>query len=193
MFENPLKRFLRRVSGSDIPVLIQQANRALEADAYEKAAEMFLQLARKNEELAPHRAPFLHIESGRAAILGGQTAQGIARFRSGLTLLASQQRFARLRSLGEGIEAELCERDLETEAQEIEALVESNLPFAASAEPIAPAKKPLLPTHCPSCGAGMKPYEIEWLGDLTAKCAYCGSPVRGNSRRTGLWVKENLK
>jgi hypothetical protein len=36
----------------------------------------------------------------------------------------------------------------------------------------------VLPTHCPSCGAALRPDEIEWLDESTAECAYCGSPVR---------------
>jgi hypothetical protein len=42
----------------------------------------------------------------------------------------------------------------------------------------APLKRPLLPTHCPACGAAVRPDEVEWLDDVTAECAYCGSPVR---------------
>ena len=33
-------------------------------------------------------------------------------------------------------------------------------------------------SHCPSCGASLRPDEVEWLDDVTAECAYCGSPVR---------------
>ena len=32
---------------------------------------------------------------------------------------------------------------------------------------------------CPSCGAAVRPDEVEWLDYVTAECAYCGSPVRG--------------
>jgi hypothetical protein len=72
---------------------------------------------------------------------------------------------------------ELNERGLTKEAAEIESMLTGGTSSVPVAE-TAPAKKPILPTHCPSCGAGLKPEEVEWLDDVTAECAYCGSPVR---------------
>jgi hypothetical protein len=43
---------------------------------------------------------------------------------------------------------------------------------------LTPTKKPILPTHCPSCGAALRPDEVDLPDDITAECAYCGSPVR---------------
>jgi hypothetical protein len=75
--------------------------------------------------------------------------------------------------------AELNERGLTNEVTDIEILLKTLLPSRASfeAQP-SPAKKPILPTHCPSCGAAVKPDEVEWLDEITAECGYCGSPVR---------------
>jgi endogenous inhibitor of DNA gyrase (YacG/DUF329 family) len=49
--------------------------------------------------------------------------------------------------------------------------------FSAPSSAI-PARKPILPTHCPACGGTVRPDEVEWLDEITAECAYCGSPVR---------------
>jgi hypothetical protein len=72
--------------------------------------------------------------------------------------------------------AELKERGLEVEATNIEILLGTLLPDTFSAEPLA--KRPSIPTHCPSCGAPLRPDEVDWLDDVTAECGYCGSPVR---------------
>ena len=62
---------------------------------------------------------------------------------------------------------------------EIANLLKASLPKGFQAGNSAPAKKAVLPAHCPSCGAAVRPDEVEWLDDITAECDYCGSPVRG--------------
>ena len=75
--------------------------------------------------------------------------------------------------------AELNARGLSNEVTDIEILLKTHLPAKFTIEPQAnPTKKPILPTHCPSCGAVVKPDEVEWLDEITAECGYCGSPVR---------------
>jgi hypothetical protein len=165
----------------DIPPALQQANQMMAIGDYKNAAQAFHELAHGAEERFPQRAPFLFIESGRAFILSGQIKPGMADLRRGLTILASQRRFPRMQLLGGRIVDELRARDLNAEAGEIETLLNGNLPAAASAETPAPEKRPTLPTHCPSCGAAVKPDEIEWLDEITAECSYCGSPVRDES------------
>lgn len=43
------------------------------------------------------------------------------------------------------------------EAEEIANLLGGALPSGSSTETPAPQKRPILPTHCPSCGAAVKP------------------------------------
>ncbi|MHA1769501.1 MAG: hypothetical protein ACTSV3_06565 [Candidatus Thorarchaeota archaeon] len=35
-----------------------------------------------------------------------------------------------------------------------------------------------LPLKCPSCGADVSPENVDWVGPLEAKCAYCGATMR---------------
>lgn len=164
----------------DVPPVLQRANQLMASGEYEEAASLFADLGKRAEDRFPHRAPFLFIEAGRAAILGGQTKIGIAHLRRGLTLFASQGRMHRMRMVGERAIDELQARHLKAEADEIAALLNSNTPAIDLAEKEASAsmKKPILPTHCPSCGAAVRPNEVEWLDEATAECAYCGSPLR---------------
>jgi hypothetical protein len=42
-------------------------------------------------------------------------------------------------------------------------------------QPEQPAR---LPGQCPSCGAPVRPNEVEWFDETTAACAYCGSVLQ---------------
>jgi hypothetical protein len=163
------------------PPILQRANQLMAAGDYENAAIAFKDLAQRAEDRFPQRAPILYMEAGRAAILSGQTKVGVAHLGRGLTILAAQGRFARMQALGLRTADELRARNLTTEAEEIASLLRGNLPEEISPEQSAIARRPVLPTHCPSCGAVVRPNEIEWLDEVTAECDYCGSPVRGNS------------
>ncbi len=180
MFRRRAQRLLRRMGMPNIPPLLQQANQLMAAGDHENAAIAFKDLAQRAEERFPQRAPILYMEAGHAAILSGQTKIGIAHLRRGLTLLSSQGRFARMQALGQRAIEELKARNLNAEAEEIASLLNGNLPKEIQTEQTPLSKKPVLPTHCPSCSAPVRPNEIEWLDDVTAECDYCGSPVRGN-------------
>ncbi len=175
------RRFLRGTPPPPVPPALQRARRLMDAGAYAEAAQTFHDLAQKAEERFPERAPFLYFEAGHAAILCGDHKKAVAHFRSGLTLLASQQRFHRVQKAGARITAELRERGLQAEADEIETLIKNNLPTQLTAESSSPQKRAILPTHCPSCGAAVRPDEVEWLDEVTAECDYCGSPVRAEA------------
>jgi len=159
--------------------MLQHANQLLARGDYAEATQAFEQLARGAEDRFSERAPFLYMQAGRAAILAGQVQTGVAHLRRGLTLLASQGRFPRMQMLGHRMMDELNERGLKNEATEIAGVLSANLPRHSESEQTSPAKKPILPTHCPSCGGSLRPDEVEWLDQVTAECAYCGSPVRG--------------
>ena len=115
-------------------------------------------------------------------MLAGQTKLGLPSLQRGLELFAERQQFGRLQNTGQRVVAELTERGLKAEAAEIEAWLRSFLPGMSATETQALSpNRPVLPTHCPHCGAGLRPDEVEWLDEATAECAYCGSPVREQS------------
>jgi len=178
MFRRRAQRIFRGFGKPDVPPMLQRANQLIAAGDYAGAAIAFMELAQRAEDRFPRRAPILYMEAGRAAVLGGDVKTGIATLRLGLTLLASQGRLHRMRVLGQRAVEELKAHGLSAEAQEIAELLGASLPNQLPAES-APVKHPTLPTHCPSCGAAVKPDEVEWLDDVTAECDYCGSLVRG--------------
>lgn len=181
MFPRRMSRAIRRMGRPNVLAMLQRANQLLASGNYAEATRAFEQLARGAEERFSERAPFLYLEAGHSAILDGQTAAGVAHLRRGLTLLASQGRYRRMLRLARHITDDLNARGLTNEANEIASLVDTNLPKQIPQEEITPAQKPILPTHCPNCGGALRSDEVEWLDEITAECAYCGSPVRGEA------------
>ncbi len=173
------RRQIRKQLAQDVPPVLQEANFAFDKGEYGRAGELFEQIAEKAAARGGPRAPIFYLQAGRARILAGQTALGMPSLERGLELFAQRGQLPRLHQAGTRVVSELNERGLKKEAAEIEAWLKAALPsvptFGAS------PRRPVLPTHCPSCGAAVRPDEVEWLDEVTAECAYCGSPVRAES------------
>ena len=173
------RRQIRKTLAQDVPPILQEANFAFDKGEYGRAAELFEQIAEIADSRGGPRAPLFHLQSGRARILAGQVSLGMPSLRRGLDLLARRRQFPRLYRAGMRVVDELGQRGLKDEAAEIETWLKSAFPSTTAFHPPeAPPKRPALPAHCPSCGAPLRPDEVEWPDDNTAKCAYCGSPVR---------------
>jgi len=146
---------------------------------YGRAAELFERIAETTSARGGLRAPLFHLQAGRARILARQTTLGMPSLKRGLELLAERSQLPKLYKAGTRVIAELNENGLPNEASQIEAWLKTVLPsMSAFDSPTTSSKKAILPTHCPSCGAAVRPDEVEWLDEFTAECAYCGSPVR---------------
>lgn len=170
------RRHIRKTLAQDIPPILQEANFAFDKGEYGRAGELFEQIAQTAAARGGPRAPLFYLQAGRARILAGQTSLGMPSLKRAFELLVQQRRPLRLHRIARRVISELQERGLESEATEVESWLDNASPSAPSMD--APAKRPVLPTHCPSCGAAVRPDEIEWLDDITAECAYCGSPLR---------------
>jgi hypothetical protein len=170
------RRERRKGFAPDVPPILQEANMAFEKGEYGRAAERYEKLARVADSRGGPRAPLLLLQAGRARVYAGQATLGLPLLRRGLELLAERGQLHRVHHAGSKAITELNERGLEDEATNIEILLGTLLPKTFTAEP--EAQRPALPTHCPSCGAPLRPNEVEWLDDVTAECGYCGSPAR---------------
>lgn len=173
------RRQIRKSLAQEIPPILQEANFAFDKGEYGRAAELFEQIAQAADARGGPRAPIFHLQAGRSRMLAGQSKLAMPSLQRGLELFAQRKQFQRLHNSGLRVIMELNERGLKTEASEIESWLKTILPsMPTSQTPTSPAKRPVLPTHCPQCGASLRPDEIEWLDDITAECPYCGSPVR---------------
>lgn len=173
------RRHARKGFAGHIPPILQEANLAFDKGEYGRAGELFEQIAQTADARGGPRAPLFHLQAGRARIYAGQTALGIPSIKRGLFLLAERGQFQRLIQARRRVLAEFKERGLNEEAAAIDAWLKSISPESSEIDTqIPPSKKPVLPTHCPQCGAALRPDEVEWLDAVTAECGYCGSPVR---------------
>lgn len=176
------RRAFRRGLVPDIPPMLQRANELLAIEDYAGASAAFEQLAQAAEGRNGPRAPMLFLQAGRARLLAGQSAQGVAHLKHGLSLLATSGKWEQFQRAGQRAVAGLNQHGLNADAKEIEAYLAGTLPadFTAPISKVS-TRKPILPTHCPSCGGAVRPDEVEWLDEITAECDYCGSPVRGEA------------
>lgn len=170
------RRHIRKTLSQEVPPILQEAIFAFDKGEYGRAGELFEKLAETASARGGPRAPLFYLKAGQSRILAGQTALGLPSLKRGLELLAQREQFPRLYQAGTRLVAELGERGLQKEAAEISAWLKAVLPFEPASASLL--QKPVLPTHCPSCGAGVRSDEVEWLDEVTAECAYCGSPIK---------------
>lgn len=170
------RRHIRKTLAQEVPPILQEAIFAFDKGKYGRAGELFEKMAETAAARGGPRAPLFYLQAGRARILAGQTSLGMPSLKRGLELLAERGQLHRLHQGGRRVISELQERGLQREAADIEAWLQNALPSRPSVIP--EAKRPVLSTHCPSCGAAVRPDEVEWLDDVTGECAYCGSPIR---------------
>jgi hypothetical protein len=173
------RRQIRKTLAQEVPPILQEANFAFDKGEYGRAAELFERIAETASARGGPRAPLDYLQAGRARVFAGQTALGMPSLKRGLELFAQRGQSARLHQTGRRVISELNERGLKNEAAEMETFLKTILPSGHSFEEAkTPSKRPVLPTHCPSCGAAVRPDEVEWLDEVTAECDYCGSPIR---------------
>lgn len=173
------RRNIRKTLAQNVPPVLQEANFAFDKGEYGRAGELFERIAETADGRNGQRAPIFHLQAGRARVLAGQVKLGMPSLKRGLELFAQRGQWQRVQQAGERVVGELTTRGLKEEAGEVESFLKQLSPsMPVSGLQSAPVKRPTLPTHCPSCGAAVRPDEVEWLDDVTAECAYCGSPVR---------------
>lgn len=176
-------RFMRGPLGGrmapQIPPLLRRANQLMSSGDFAGAAAALEQLARAAEARGGPRAPFFYIQTGRARVMAGQAPAALENLERGLGLFAARGQFMKVRNLGTRIVAELNQRGLSKEASQISGYVKTLVPDLEAGDGPQPGKHPLLPTTCPGCGAPIHPDDVEWVDEVTAACAYCGTSVRG--------------
>ena len=173
------RRHIRKTLSQNVPPVLQEANFVFDKGEYGRDGELFERIARTADARGGPRAPIFYLQAGRARILAGQTHLGMPSLKRGLEILSQRKRFPQLQKAGSRVITELNEQGLKNESAEIEMWLRSILMLEPEFESERVSeKRPVLPTHCPSCGAGLRSDEVEWIDSVTAECAYCGSPVR---------------
>ena len=174
------RRHIRKRLAQEVPPILQEANFAFDKGEYGRAGELFEKMAETAAARGGPRAPLFYLQAGRARALAGQIALAMPSLKRGLELLAQRGAGEKYQEFGQRAIRELKENGFVEEAQQLMALLNRSAPQVIPSELAyaPPTKRRILPTHCPSCGAAVRPQEVEWLDEVTAECAYCGSPIR---------------
>ena len=180
MFRRGIRRaVIRGAARPNVPPLLRQAHELMESGRYAEAAEAFEKLARGAETRNHQKTPQFYLLAGRAHIKAGHKPAGFAFVKKGLGLLKNHP--AQLFRMGNLSVTELDEVGMKAEALELTEWLKTALPATPAGTKMgaaAPVKKPVLPTRCPGCGGALRAGEVEWLDEVTAECAWCGSAVR---------------
>lgn len=165
---------------NDIPPALRRANELMAIGDYPGAAQAFEELARGAVARNGPRAPLLLLQAGRMRIKAGQVQLGMTHLQQGLGLFARRGQWQQFRSSGQRIVAELTQRGLTEQAQQLDTMLNASLPagFVPGPGVVAQRAKPVLPTNCPGCSGPLHADEVEWTDDITAECPFCGSAVR---------------
>jgi hypothetical protein len=174
------RRHIRKTLAQEVPPILQEANFAFDKGEYGRAGELFEKIAETAAARGGPRAPLFYLQAGRARALAGQIALAMPSLKRAFELFAQRGAWKRFQQAGQRAVTELMEHGFTAESQELQAFLNRHSPreIPLTPSPVRPIKKPTLPTHCPSCGAAVRPDEVEWLDEVTAECAYCGSPIR---------------
>jgi hypothetical protein len=175
--------FVRPFGGppfADIPPALRRANELMAIGDYPGSAQAFEELARGVVARNGPRAPLLLIQAGRMRILAGQVPLGMTHLQQALGLFAARGQWQRFRNSGQSVIAELTQRGLTEQAEQIEATLKASLPagYIPGSESSPEKAKGVLPTKCADCGGSPHANEVEWTDEITAECPYCGSAVR---------------
>lgn len=174
------RRHIRKRLAPEVPPILQEANFAFDKGEYGRAGELFEKMADSAAARGGPRAPLFYLQAGRARALAGQIALAMPSLKHALELLARREAWERYQEFGQRAVRELKENGFKEESQQLMVFMNRNSPSQIPLDPApaAPIKRPTLPTHCPSCGGAVRPDEVEWPDEVTAECAYCGSPIR---------------
>ncbi len=181
MRQRGFRRNLLRGGGRpNVPPALRQANMLFGSGNYLAAAQAFERLAQRAEMRGGPNAGRFALRAGEAWVMAGDLQTGMARVKDGLSALLAAGNLAALSRIGARVVRELTGRGLTGEAADVTDMLDQYIPgFAAAPSAPGPAGRAALPTHCPSCGAPLRPDEVEWLDAVTAECDYCGSLIQG--------------
>jgi len=158
---------------------LQRANRLMEIGDFTNAAFLYEKLARKVHDFgAPRQAAHLYMQAARANVLSGQLKPGLELLEQGLSTFAQAGLWQTFDRAGSRAVEELRQQDKPQAAQDLINWLESmcqNRPLSSTPVEMKGSSPRALPLKCPSCGATVRPDEVEWLDEQRAVCDYCGS------------------
>ena len=165
-----------------IPPQLIEAHRLFGNGEYQKAAELYLELAGKAHERGIPQAPNLYLR-GAAALLKTGAPQGVIEMiQKGLGILIAGERWLQLKKAGTITLDRLKAEGQNGLAAEIKDWLEEQVPERIKGSEAwrraahgARSANMKLPATCGQCGGPVHPDEVDWFEGGSAVCSYCGA------------------
>jgi len=158
---------------------LSRANHLMAIGEHANAAQMFISLAEQARDSGiVYPAPMLFLQAAHAYLLSESFELSLAQARSGLDLLAAQERWQALKREGHGYILALESAGRQADGQQLRAWLNEQLQGKTLEE--QPSAQ--VPEKCPYCGASMSLEQINAGGGRAAECQYCGSVVLPRSQ-----------
>jgi hypothetical protein len=156
---------------------LRTANQLFEEKQWLPAAEHFERLAAAAANRGLPQAPQLFLRAGRARLENGDHETGLAHLHESVRLFGQLDQFHRLYQIRPRIVNGLKDLGLEREALELDQAIHAILDQQHSEDDALSHSDTNLrfPPKCTSCGASLRPDEMEHIDSQTGVCGYCGS------------------
>ena len=171
-----------------IPPALLEANQMFRSGQYEEAAKRYILLGEKSAARNLRQAPNLYLQAARSYLFLGELTPAFKYLNQGMTILASEKRWADLYRIGRKSTNLLAEKGYQEQADSLQRWISKTIPTEVIENlkerelQFRKHKQPSLPSICSQCGGIVNPDEVEWSDDqLTAICSYCGSIIDGES------------
>lgn len=152
---------------------LRRANHLMAIGEHVNAAQIFISLAEQARDSGiVYPAPMLFLQAAHAYLLSDSFELSLAQARTGLDLLAAQERWQALKREGHRYILALEGTD-RADGEKLRAWLHEQLQGKTFEE----QPSALLPDKCPYCGASMSLEQINAGGGRAAECQYCGSVV----------------
>lgn len=178
----------KRNRGNQIPPALLEANQMFRSGQYKEAAKRYILMGDKAAQRNLRHAPNLYLQAARSYLFLGEATLAIKYLNQGMTILASEKRWANLYHVGRKSTAILIEKGYQEQADSLQQWISKTIPAEVYANlqdheiQFRKSDHTSLPSNCSQCGGIVNPDEVEWSDDhSTAICSYCGSIIDGES------------
>jgi tetratricopeptide (TPR) repeat protein len=168
-----------------VPPKLREANRLYEAAEYEKAAELYSEMAQRAEQNGLPQTANLYLRAGIACLKNADVDQAGKLLKQSIQYCVDHKRWPQLQRVMRAASAELDAAGQDALKDDLFSWAEAQLSAAHHVSPNASkedddsnSRTVQLPVHCPNCGGPVQPIEVEWYDSENPICAFCGSILR---------------
>ncbi len=159
--------------------MLAKANQLVANNNSADAAPLYAELARELDGFRIHGAAAnLHARAAHTYADSGNEQLALAQARAALTMFIQYQMINRTPVFFANITRKFNNKGMKNSASALQN------EFGNRVGPMPPqpaqgsAKRGVLPTNCPKCGAPIHGDEANWIDNQTAECDYCGASIR---------------